>query len=344
MSLHASLPLLDTELPEGLSEKILAYVSRCAPSFLVQGREALTARYRPLAHTETAQGEIGVLTPSEQAAYLLTRLPATYAVVKAILHHARQIVPEVCDGLKSLLDLGGGPGTVLWSVQDALPHLKQATVWEQHLSWITMAKQLASGTSSALLQGATWQQVDLRFASSMPCSDLVVCSYVLGELLPECLLQVIERAWEATGQLLLIVEPGTPAGFERIRLVRDALLKAGAHIVAPCTHAQRCPMEGSNWCHFGQKVMRTQLHRRLKGAHLGYEEEKYSYLIVSKRPIVVANTPYSRLLRPPRKRSKHLHLTLCSPSGLTHPVISARTPELYQLGKEAEWGDGFPLI
>lgn len=341
MSLHAALSLSDSELPDALLENITSYVSFCAPSLLMQGRESLTARYRPLAHTETAQANIGVLTSAEQAAYLLTRLPATYAVLKAILYHAKQIAPDLCDKLQSLLDIGGGPGTALWATWDILPQLKKATVWEQEISWMKIGKQLSNNSPSALLRDALWQQVDVRSALEMPRSDLVVCSYVLGELPSECLLGVVEKAWEATGQMLLLVEPGTPAGFERIRAARTALIAQGAHIVAPCTHTQKCPMEGSNWCHFGQKVTRTQLHRRLKEAKLDYEEEKYSYLLVSKTAV---HTPYSRLLRPPRKRSKHLYLSLCNERGLESPVISARTPELYRLAKDSEWGDGFPEL
>lgn len=355
MSLHASLSLSDSQLPEALLEKITSFVSQYGSSSLAQGREALTARYRPLARVTTAktaaatQGNVSALTTAEQAAYLLTRLPCTYAVLKAVLHHAMHIVPELCMSLGSVLDLGGGPGTALWSIADLLPHLQRATILEQESSWIKIGKQLASGSTSPLLRDAVWRQVDLSHGSMpsstplnsslMPDADLVICSYLLGELPPDALLPVIERAWGATCQLLVLVEPGTPAGFERIRLARDALLKRSAHIVAPCPHGNKCPMEGSNWCHFGQKVMRTQLHRRLKGGQLGYEEEKYSYLIVSKQ--MAATTPTLRLLRPPRKRSGHLHLTLCSASGLTHPIISARTPEVYRLGKQAEWGDPF---
>ena len=44
--------------------------------------------------------------------------------------------------------------------------------------------------------------------------------------------------------MLVLVEPGTPQGFARIREARAALIAEGAHIVAPCTHENVCPMEG----------------------------------------------------------------------------------------------------
>lgn len=343
--LHASLSLLDSELPDDLLENITAYVSKSAPSLLVAGREALTARYRPLAHQAAAQKGIGVLSPAELSAYLLTRMPATFAVLKAILHDATQNAPKLCGSLNSVLDLGGGPGTALWAVATILPHIKQATTLEQDASWIKIGKQLTSNCQTTLFRDAVWKQMDLRLSTGMPSSlftaDLIIGSYLLGELPEETMLAVVEKAWEGADKMLLLVEPGTPAGFERICAARTWLLKQGAHIVAPCTHANACPMEGSNWCHFGQKVLRTPLHMRLKGGTLDYEEEKYSYLLVAKTAV---KTESSRLLRPPRRRSKHLHLTLCSAQGLSEKVVSARTKQLYQLGKDAEWGDSFPEI
>jgi hypothetical protein len=45
----------------------------------------------------------------------------------------------------------------------------------------------------------------------------------------------------------------------------DASL-AGVHIVAPCAHEQRCPMDGTaQWCHFVQRVQRPAAHRAIKG-------------------------------------------------------------------------------
>lgn len=340
MSIHAALSLDDAQLPELLIDSITSFVRQFAPSLLISGREALTSRYRPLAHTDTAkaatQSQVNQLTASEQAAYLLTRLPATFAVLKVVLHQALQIAPQLCSDLKSVLDLGAGPGTTLWAISEVLPHISKATNLEQNLSWIHTAKQLARKGSAPLLREAIWQQLDLRSAPVLAHADLIVCSYMLGELPHDALQAVLTRAWEASDKLLLLVEPGTPAGFERLRCARTHLIEKGAHILAPCPHADKCPMAGSNWCHFGQKILRSPLHRMLKGATLSYEEEKYSYLLVSK---VKMEAPGARVLRPPRKRSKHVHLTLCTQSGLKEPILSARNPQLYQLAKDVQWGD-----
>ncbi len=40
---------------------------------------------------------------------------------------------------------------------------------------------------------------------------------------------------------------------------------AGAHVVAPCPHDGKCPMEGTkSWCHFAQRFQRSDLQRRHK--------------------------------------------------------------------------------
>jgi len=65
--------------------------------------------------------------------------------------------------------------------------------------------------------------------------------------------------------MLLIVEPGTPAGYKNITEARRVLVESGAHIAAPCTHENTCPMEGNDWCHFTCRISRSRLHRLMKG-------------------------------------------------------------------------------
>ena len=55
-------------------------------------------------------------------------------------------------------------------------------------------------------------------------ADLVVAAYVLAEQ-PERIAGAIAcDLWNVTGQVLVLVEPGTPQGFARIRAARAALI------------------------------------------------------------------------------------------------------------------------
>src|SRR6202042_3033012 len=83
-----------------------------------------------------------------------------------------------------------------------------------------------------------------------PRADLVTASYVLAELPEKAAAGTARDLWASAAQMLVLVEPGTPAGFARIRAARDALIEAGGHVVAPCTHDKACPLSDSDWCHF----------------------------------------------------------------------------------------------
>jgi len=98
----------------------------------------------------------------------------------------------------------------------------------------------------------------------VPAADLVTVSYVLGELTDAQQRDLVARAAAAAG-LLMIVEPGTPAGYARVIAARDQLVGLGHTVVAPCPHQEPCPLASGDWCHFGVRVNRTALHRRIKG-------------------------------------------------------------------------------
>ena len=51
-----------------------------------------------------------------------------------------------------------------------------------------------------------------------------------------------ELMWEKTRDTLLVVEPGTPAGYARIIALRERLIALGAHVAAPCPHDGKCPL------------------------------------------------------------------------------------------------------
>ncbi len=98
--------------------------------------------------------------------------------------------------------------------------------------------------------------------------------------------------WAKTNDTLLIVEPGTPSGYQRILDARAQLIKNGAHVIAPCPHDDACPLVKPDWCHFSQRLQRSRVHKQLKSAELPYEDEKFIYVALSRAP--VAQRPVAR--------------------------------------------------
>ena len=97
-------------------------------------------------------------------------------------------------------------------------------------------------------------------------------------------------------------------------------------------------MRGSarDWCHFSQRLGRTALHRRLKSGELGYEDEKFSYVVASKLPVCKAA---ARIVRHPTVRKGHLELQLCAPGGLRKETVTRSQGEKYKQARKAKWGE-----
>lgn len=98
-------------------------------------------------------------------------------------------------------------------------------------------------------------------------------------------------------------------------------------------------MTDDDWCHFGQRVARTALHRAIKDAALGFEDEKYSYVVASRgRPAHAA----ARVLRAPQVRSGHIRLTLCESPSVREAVVARSRRDDYRWARRAHWGDPVP--
>ena len=115
-------------------------------------------------------------------------------------------------------------------------------------------------------------------------ADLVIASYVINEISESEQTTLAELMWQKTRDTLLVVEPGTPAGYARIFALRAQLIAAGAHVAAPCPHDGVCPLAAPDWCHFTQRLPRSQAHRQLKSAELAYEDERFAYVALTRAP------------------------------------------------------------
>lgn len=320
-------------LPAELAAALDDALGRFPTSQVTDAVEALIQRYR------------GGVDPSSLvldkdltvAAYAAYRMPATFAAVSAALRHAAVLAPEFQP--TSMVDVGGGTGTSVWAAQAVWPSLAEITVLEQSASAIALGRRLAERSAAPAVRSARWERAVIGGGVAKPAADLVTMSYVLGEL-SESSRPGVVRSLAADAGLLVLVEPGTPAGYERIVAARDLLIGDGMKVLAPCPHERACPIpRGQDWCHFAERLNRTALHRRIKSATLAHEDEKYSYVALTR-----ADLPHvdNRVLRHPFKRKGLVSLTLCTGAdGLAEAKITKRDPEAYKRARDVEWGDGW---
>jgi len=140
--------------------------------------------------------------------------------------------------------------------------------------------------------------------------------------------------------VLVVIEPGTPKNFSTIAQIRTQLIKGGGRPIAPCPHANACPMAVANdWCHFAVRLERTAEHRHLKSGTLGFEDEKFSYLAFSKEAV---SMPLSRIVRHPEIHGGHIRLTLCTAEGLKSTIVTRSEKESFRAARKENWGDEWP--
>jgi ribosomal protein RSM22 (predicted rRNA methylase) len=322
------------DLPEDLRAALYAGLTGVAVDPLRRSVERLIEAYR----SGTTPKSPILANSADAAAYAAYRMPATYSAVAAALAGLPpRYRPE------TLLDLGGGTGAAAWAVATAYPEIAGITIADQAESALAQGAALALGAAAPVLRGAAWRRWVL--GEPVPAAaDLVTVSYVLGELTAagrETLLTAAVEATTARGALV-IVEPGTPAGYDRVLSARSRLIAAGWQIAAPCPHQADCPLVRGDWCHFGVRVNRSALHRRLKEADLSYEDEKFSYLVATPEPVPQVG---ARVLRRPAQRKGLVSLRLCRPDGTAaEQIVTKRLgADVYKAARDVEWGDAWPF-
>ncbi len=319
------------ELPPELQSALNQLLATWPKKSLAEAVSTLSDRYR-----DGGPGLTGRFTESAQdvAAYAAYRLPATYAAVSGVLEEVLERLPGFSP--HTLLDVGAGPGTAMWAASRVWPSITTAALLERDPDMATWGQRLAAYSDNSMLSQARWESIDLTRPWQTQASDLVIASYVLGELGEARRMSFVAKLWEYTLGALVLVEPGTPEGFKRILAARQSLLASGAIIVAPCPHQDHCP---SDWCHFAKRVARSRIHRQAKGSTLAYEDEKFSYVVVSRSPGLPIT---GRIVRHPQAGKAHINLELCTPTGIFHETITKKAGERFRLARHANWGDAFP--
>jgi ribosomal protein RSM22 (predicted rRNA methylase) len=324
----------DGDVPQTLSRALEAVLDGLPADPLRRATASLIDTYRTGA-PPTAQV---LRDPTTAAAYAAYRMPATHAAVSRALRHATDLAPEL--EVRSLLDVGGGTGAATWAAAEAFASLERATVLDASADALALGARIGRHGPPPVA-GAQWSRMLLGpgSAPALPSADLVVVSYLLGELAESLQVPVVDAAVAAASRLVLVVEPGTPRGYAAVLAARSRLTDAGWNVLAPCPQDGPCPVAAreGDWCHFAVRLDRSALHRRVKGGRLGHEDEKFSYVIASRDPVPRAG---ARVLRHPVTRKGLVQLEVCDSAGSAERlVVTRRDPIAYRAARDASWGD-----
>jgi ribosomal protein RSM22 (predicted rRNA methylase) len=280
-------------------------------------------------------GSRAIATRDDALAYAFARMPATYAAVVSTLDALRGVAPTFAP--RTMLDVGSGPATAAFAAAQVFPQLDDVRLVDANSALRDLAIAFMSDADNPVLRRAIYQQGDaLTMLDGTPSADLVIASYMAGELAAGEREQLAQRLWNASTGALVIIEPGTPAGYACVIELRSALIAAGAHVAAPCPHDRACPLIPPDWCHFSRRLPRLRDHLRVKAAEVPFEDEKFSYVALTRMPPRAID---ARVLAPPEVRKSAIRTKLCTGNGLVVDVTPRRDTKAYRARRAWRWGD-----
>lgn len=312
------------EIPQELKENIENLIID-GHSKIIEQAKNVSKKYRE----NTGKGNKIITSNSEAIAYAISRMPATYCAVYSALS---QTLKKYKNEIKTVYDIGAGTGSATWAIQELLQPQK-ITCLEYEKEMLKIGERLMKKTETK----ASWEQFDITKDCFQEKADLVISSYMLNELEESSRKNAIQKMWEATSGLLLLIEPGTPKGFKHILEAREILLQQNANIVAPCTHNGKCEISQDDWCSFYVRVARSGIHRQAKNGTLGYEDEKFSYIAFSRE--LTFENGQARILRHPQIGQGHVKVKVCTQNGIQEKTFTKKDKEVYKKVRKLDAGE-----
>lgn len=264
----------------------------------------------------------------EALAYSVIRMPATFCAINKVLE---ETIKRYNINIDTALDVGSGTGAGEWAIYNNRSNIKEILCIEREKNMMNLAKKLLED-----YKNITWKSQDIVKNKVNDKADLVIVSYIINELLEDVKEKVINDMFNAFNKVLIFVEPGTPEGFNNIRKIQHLALKNNLYVIAPCTGQAECKLPKDDWCHSVIRVERNKIHKFLKSAEVPYEDEKFSYIAISKQKLEVEG---SRILRHPNISSGFIKAKLCTNGIIEEKTFTKKEKETFKKVKKSKCGD-----
>ncbi|MBO4405696.1 MAG: methyltransferase domain-containing protein [Alphaproteobacteria bacterium] len=251
---------------------------------------------------------------SQAVVYALGRMPATYGVIKYVLKRFE----STGENFTNILDIGAGVGALKIALQDS------------EVNYEALEKSEAMRKIFRKLNGddsKIYSEDFLKFCSKNKYQS-VFASYFINEIKDKK--SALKKIFDLSKKYVFILEPGTPNGFRNILEAKKVATELGWYPLLPCA-TRDCKLFEKDWCHFSIRLPRTRHHARLKNASLPYEDEKFCYVIFSKKETNFFEN--NTIVKRPIKRSGHTIFDVCTSDGIRRIVQTDK------VGKKLQWGD-----
>ncbi|MGN1339259.1 MAG: small ribosomal subunit Rsm22 family protein [Oscillospiraceae bacterium] len=315
------------EFPAEIRSEIERLLAEENTNQLAAAAEDISRRYR----SNDGSGKRLASGRRDILAYAAVRMPATFGAVSKALELALECIPQERREFRTALDIGAGTGAATHAAA-LLAGCGEVRCIEREPEMLALGERLTNVGGI----GAKWERGDITCGFDGG-AELVLCSYCLNELAKSARNAAVERLWNSTERLLLIVEPGTPEGYANLMEARAQLIAAGAHVVAPCPHEKPCALPEGDWCHFTARIARSRLHKQLKGGDVPYEDEKFCFIAASRKP---ADGCTARVLRHPEINSGRITLKLCTAEDIRECMVTRKDPR-FKAARKSDAGDSF---
>jgi len=337
------------QLPLKIEKSITEILSRVEQNTWTKSALRLSAKYRLNRSMMDEQEDRFVEGSDEVFGYLALRATATYAQLHGAMSHIFKLIPNWQP--TSILDIGSGPGTAVWAARELWPEINTITCLEKDDNFSKIGKEILKDNLEKSVV-INWKTIDLSLSKPEIETkyDLVTIGSVLNEMTQDQQKNILEFANDHCRCVLLVVEPGTPKGFEVIKHTSLYLRTQTGILLAPYIN-NGLVTSTLDQIGFGQSITRPQFLKRIRQMQRklsstkdkpllpasDWEEAKYTYVASSVLPAQIS--PWARLVAKPVMAKAYIELKILTKDKVSTIKVLKSDKVVYKVIKRMKWGD-----